>query len=84
MTELTVDDIHSLTPKFWDMNRDGIVTRDAGTYILLATQYNLAAGTIAQFSHERTDLQELLQKIMDFEVSYVHVVVIRNLEENRV
>ncbi|KAJ5900219.1 uncharacterized protein N7473_004289 [Penicillium subrubescens] len=72
--KLTVDDIHSLTPKFWDMNRDGIVTRDAGTYILLATQYNLAAGTIAQFSHERTDLQELLQKIMDFEVSALFMI----------
>ncbi|KAJ6000061.1 hypothetical protein N7481_000470 [Penicillium waksmanii] len=82
-TELTVDHIHALTPKFWDMTRDEIVTRNAGAYILLATQYNLAAGTIAQFSHERKDLQGLLKKIMGFEVSYVHAAVIGNLEENR-
>lgn len=48
---------------------DGIVITDIGSLILLSIQYNLVAGTIAPFTRERADLQHLVKKIMNFDVS---------------
>jgi acyl-CoA oxidase len=63
------DDILSLTARFWEMHMDGIVITDIGSLILLSIQYNLVAGTIAPFARERADLQHLMKKIMNFDVS---------------
>lgn len=39
-------------------------------FTLITIQYNLAAGTLAPFIEKRPDLQELMDKILSFEVSY--------------
>lgn len=53
------------------MHTDGIILADIGAHALLSIQYNLAAGTIAPFANERADLKQLLQKILNFQVSLV-------------
>lgn len=66
---LTVDDIMDLSPKFFDMHRDDIIIRDIGSHALLGIQHNLAAGTIAPYAKDSPRLQELLDKVLNFEVS---------------
>lgn len=68
---LTVDDILDLTPKFWNMHMDGIILSDIGSHVLLSVQHNLVAGTIAPFAQGSGAIQNLLQKILSFQVSYV-------------
>ncbi len=42
---------------------------DGAATTLITIQYNLAAGTLAPFAFKRPDLQPLLKRIMDFDVS---------------
>jgi len=51
------------------MHMDGIILSDIGAHAMLSIQHNLVAGTIGPFASERADIQLLVQKIMDFEVS---------------
>ncbi|KAJ7136146.1 acyl-CoA dehydrogenase NM domain-like protein [Mycena epipterygia] len=67
--KLTAHDVTTLSRKFWAMHSDNIVAVDIAAMALLTIQYNLAAGTIAPWAEERPELQPLLQKILDFEVS---------------
>ena len=60
-----------LRPKFWQMHMDQIIAMDGAASTLLTIQYNLAAGTLAPFAIQRPDLQPILKKIMDFDVSLV-------------
>ncbi|TIA07785.1 hypothetical protein D6C80_09591 [Aureobasidium pullulans] len=66
---LTADDIISLSTKFFDMHCDDIILRDVGSHALLSIQHNLAAGTIAPYVRRSPGLQDLLDKILRFEVS---------------
>ena len=67
--ELTPQDIFFLSPKFWQMHTDLINAVDVGATILLTIQYNLAAGTLAPFAFNRPELQPLLKRIINFDVS---------------
>lgn len=53
------------------MHIDLIITRDAAAITLIGSQYNLVAGTLARFARHRPDLQPLLKRVMDFDVSSV-------------
>lgn len=68
---LTADDVANLTPKFWNYHMDMVHTVSFATFVLVTIQYNLAGGTIAPYAANRPDLQRLMDRIMDFEVSYV-------------
>ncbi|KAF7360802.1 Acyl-CoA dehydrogenase NM domain-like protein [Mycena venus] len=63
---LTLDDIMSLSPKFWDMHTDPIICLDGAATTLLTIQYNLAAGTLGAFVSERDDILALVKDIIDF------------------
>ncbi|PCG95882.1 Acyl-CoA dehydrogenase/oxidase [Penicillium occitanis (nom. inval.)] len=67
--DFTVKDIAALSPKFWTYHRDLINPADMAAFTLITIQYNLAAGTLAPFIEKRPDLQELMDKILSFEVS---------------
>ena len=67
---LTIDDILYLTPKFWQSHMDAIIIRDIVAHILFSIQYNLVAGTIAPYAMKRPDLQPVMKKILNFDVSY--------------
>lgn len=66
---LTANDILHHKTKFWDMHKDGIILRDIGAHVMLSIQYNLVVGTLAQYCSGRPDVQDLLQKVLGFEVS---------------
>jgi acyl-CoA oxidase len=68
-TDLTVEDILYLSPKFWNMHTDPIACIDAAAETLLTIQYNLCAGTLATYLKGRPDLAPLLKLVIDFEVS---------------
>ncbi|GAM33326.1 acyl-CoA oxidase [Talaromyces pinophilus] len=67
--DFTAKDIAALSPKFWTYHRDLINPADMAAFTLITIQYNLAAGTLAPFIEKRPDLQELMDKILSFEVS---------------
>ena len=58
-----------LSPKFWDLHTDPISCIDGAAATLLTTQYNLCAGTLATYLREQPGLADLLQRVLDFEVS---------------
>ncbi|OQE13097.1 hypothetical protein PENFLA_c054G09892 [Penicillium flavigenum] len=66
---LTINDILSLTPKFWKSHMDAIIIRDIVAHILFSIQYNLVAGTIAPYALKRPDLRPVMDKILNFDVS---------------
>ncbi|KAJ6454128.1 acyl-CoA dehydrogenase NM domain-like protein [Mycena sanguinolenta] len=67
--KLTAHDVISLSPKFWALHTTNIGTIDMASALILAIQYNLAAGTIAPWADKRPELRLILQKLLDFEIS---------------
>lgn len=49
---------------------DAIIIRDIVAHVLFSIQYNLVAGTIAPYAMKRPDLQPVMKKILNFDVSY--------------
>ncbi|KAG2418696.1 hypothetical protein HFD88_001797 [Aspergillus terreus] len=66
---LTVEDIASLSPKFWKLQTDPIAAVDGGALTLISIQYNLFVGTVAPFATTRPDLHGILQRALNFEIS---------------
>ncbi|RYP63241.1 hypothetical protein DL771_009366 [Monosporascus sp. 5C6A] len=66
-SDLTVDDIRNLTPKFWELHRDLISTRDMTAWIIVSVHFNLCIGTLSIFSQKRPDLSRLINKLLNFE-----------------
>ncbi|EAU33843.1 predicted protein [Aspergillus terreus NIH2624] len=66
---LTLDDVLSLTPKFWDAHMDGIIVRDVTAQILWSIQFNLVAGTVAPFALQRPDLHPFMEKLLNFDIT---------------
>ncbi|KAJ6606033.1 acyl-CoA dehydrogenase NM domain-like protein [Mycena vulgaris] len=65
----TLDDIASLSPKFWDFHRDPIVSDDGGATTLLVIQLNLTVGTILDTVDQRPDLIPLLHDLLEYKIS---------------
>ncbi|OJT05090.1 Acyl-coenzyme A oxidase 2, peroxisomal [Trametes pubescens] len=64
--DMTMDDIVSLTPKFWEMHNDPIVLLDGAAITLLTIQYNLCAGTIARYARRRPELVPLVEDLLGY------------------
>ncbi|KIK32316.1 hypothetical protein CY34DRAFT_19137 [Suillus luteus UH-Slu-Lm8-n1] len=66
---ITLDDTLNLTQKFWDMHTDPITVLDGGAHTLLIIQYNLVAGTLAQYTAAtRPDLVSVVEDILRWNV----------------
>ncbi|KAK2923240.1 hypothetical protein FoTM2_016762 [Fusarium oxysporum f. sp. vasinfectum] len=65
---LSQQDIENLTPKFWDFQFDLIAARDMTAFIIVAIQVNLCIGTLCSFVKERPDLQDLVDKLLNFDI----------------
>ncbi|KAG2049697.1 acyl-CoA dehydrogenase NM domain-like protein [Suillus hirtellus] len=66
---ITLHDTLHLTQKFWDMHTDPIMGLDGAASTLLTIQYNLVAGTLAQYAATtRSDLVSLVEKILRWDV----------------
>ncbi|KAH9942406.1 acyl-CoA dehydrogenase NM domain-like protein [Epithele typhae] len=63
---MTLDDVHNLTPKFWDMHSDPATAMDPAATTLLTIQYNLCAGTIALYSKHRPELVSLVDDLLRY------------------
>lgn len=69
---LTAEDILNLTPRFWSYHLDLLHTVSFTAFVLVTIQYNLVAGTIVPYAAGRPDLQQLMDRIMKFELSSVN------------
>ncbi|KAJ6606006.1 acyl-CoA dehydrogenase NM domain-like protein [Mycena vulgaris] len=65
----TLDDIASLSSKFWDFHRDPIVSDDGAATNLLVIQFNLVVGTILDTVGQRPDLIPLLHDLIEYKIS---------------
>ncbi|KAG1814206.1 acyl-CoA dehydrogenase NM domain-like protein [Suillus variegatus] len=66
---ITLHDTLHLTQKFWDMHTDPIMVLDGAASTLLTIQYNLVAGTLAQYAATtRPDLVSLVEDILRWDV----------------
>jgi hypothetical protein len=66
---LTVQDVLTMSPKFWKLHADPISIRMGAAIVLIGSQYNLVVGTIAPYVKQQPSLTPLLQQLMDFDVS---------------
>ncbi|KAI3113301.1 hypothetical protein CBS147333_2739 [Penicillium roqueforti] len=66
---LTLKDVLYITPKFWKLHREPLLTLDGGAFTLLSIQCNLFVGTLAPFALKRPELQRILQSALDFDIS---------------
>ncbi|KAL3459675.1 acyl-CoA dehydrogenase/oxidase [Aspergillus heterothallicus] len=71
---LTVEDILTLSPKFWTLHADPVSARMSAAFILIGSQYNLVVGKIAPYGKRRPDLLPLLQRLMTFDVSGIYML----------
>lgn len=69
LSDVSIEDLIELTPKFWKLHYDNIIAHDPVAHILVSIQLNLAAGTLAPYAVQRPDLQPLMRQILSFEVS---------------
>ncbi|KAF7360502.1 hypothetical protein MVEN_00781000 [Mycena venus] len=67
--DLTADDIVKTSPKFWKMHTDPVWTLDGAAGSLVTIQLNLCAGTLGMYVGSRPDLQQIMDKVLKFEVS---------------
>lgn len=66
VADMTIEDLLSLTPKFWQLHNDPILVLDGAAFTLLTIQFNLCAGTIARFCRQRLDLLPLVDDFLRF------------------
>ena len=66
LVDMTIDDLLSLTPKFWQLHNDPAVLLDGGAITLLTIQYNLCAGTIARYTGRRPELIPLVEDLLQY------------------
>lgn len=77
-----MDDLLSLSNKFWDYHRDPIVTVDGGAFTIMTIQYNLCAGTIARYAVQQSDLIPLVDDLLRFRKQFVLTIVIYVVSSN--
>ncbi|EPQ56831.1 acyl-CoA dehydrogenase NM domain-like protein [Gloeophyllum trabeum ATCC 11539] len=66
MPGLSVEDIQSLSPKFWKLHTDPILCADGAATTLLTIQYNLVVGTLTALGAGREDITKLIEDLMTF------------------
>ncbi|KAF9069416.1 acyl-CoA dehydrogenase NM domain-like protein [Rhodocollybia butyracea] len=64
--DLSPNDVLNLTPKFWKTHEDPIMILDGAASTLFTIQYNLVAGTIAQYAQGREDMAALLDDLLRY------------------
>ena len=71
---LTIDDVLTLSPKFWEIHQDPIAIVDGGAATLVTIQVNLTSGTIARQAVHRPELVPLVDDLLNYRKQYVHCV----------
>ncbi|EKM60026.1 uncharacterized protein PHACADRAFT_115441 [Phanerochaete carnosa HHB-10118-sp] len=63
---LEIDDVLTLSPKFWQLHQDPLATLDGGAATLVTIQVNLTAGTIARHAVHRPELVPLVDDLLSY------------------
>ncbi|KAJ3557101.1 hypothetical protein NM688_g1654 [Phlebia brevispora] len=63
---LSVDDILTLSSKFWDIHRDPLMVFDGAAMTLVTIQVNLVSGTIARHVKNRPELLPLVEDLLRY------------------
>ena len=71
---LTIDDVLTLSPKFWEIHQDPIVALDGGAMTLITIQVNLTSGTIARQAVHRPELVPLVDDLLSYRKQYVRSI----------
>ncbi|KAH9918440.1 acyl-CoA dehydrogenase NM domain-like protein [Fomitopsis serialis] len=66
---LTTQDLLLLSPRFWQLHTDPIWSMDGAAGTLNTLQYNCCGGTLAMFAKGRSDVADILQQVLEFNVS---------------
>ncbi|KAF8882696.1 acyl-CoA dehydrogenase NM domain-like protein [Infundibulicybe gibba] len=66
--DMTAEDLSTLSRKFWDLHSDPLLTFDGAAATLLTIQYNLVAGTLAQYLPSRNDLTPLVDDLLRYKI----------------
>ncbi|KAI1145319.1 acyl-CoA dehydrogenase/oxidase [Nemania diffusa] len=67
-SDITLEDVIKLRPKFWDFYRHRITTRDTAMGTVLSIHWNLCIGTIGAYAPRRPDLMALLGSLLRFDL----------------
>ena len=67
---LTIDDILTLSPKFWEIHQDPLMALDGGAMTLTTIQVNLTSGTLARQAVHRPELIPLVEDLLSFRKGY--------------
>ena len=65
-TGLTIDDVLTLSPKFWELHQDPLMAFDGGAMTLVTIQVNLTSGTIARQAVHRPELVPLVDDLLNY------------------
>ena len=68
---MTIDDILTLSPKFWELHQDPLMAFDGGAMTLVTIQINLTTGTVARQAVHRPELLPLVDDLLSFNKGYV-------------
>ena len=71
---LTIDDVLTLSPKFWEIHQDPIMALDGGAMTLITIQVNLTSGTIARQAVHRPELIPLVDDLLNYRKQYVRCI----------
>ncbi|EKM53857.1 uncharacterized protein PHACADRAFT_145387 [Phanerochaete carnosa HHB-10118-sp] len=63
---LSIDDVLTLSPKFWQLHQDPLIAMDGGATTLITIQINLVSGTIARHSVHRPELVSLVDDLLSY------------------
>ena len=72
---LSLDDIADLTPKFWELWTSPTLCLDGAATTLFSIQYNLVAGTLANFGSDRDDISPVIDDILSFRTMLVFFLI---------
>lgn len=73
-----MDDVLSLSPKFWDLHQHPLMAFDGSAMTIITIQVNLTAGTVARQAVQRPELIPLVEDLLNFRKLYVWNGICRN------
>ncbi|KAI0689045.1 acyl-CoA dehydrogenase NM domain-like protein [Cytidiella melzeri] len=64
--DLSMDDVLTLSPKFWELHQDPLMALDGAAMTLVTIQVNLTTGTIARHAVHRPELVPLVDDLLAY------------------
>lgn len=63
---LAMNDVLTLSPKFWGIHMDPLIVLDGAAMTLLTIQVNLVSGTISRHAAYRPELVPLVEDLLQY------------------